>query len=139
MTPQEITAQEIKDLPVTAILESLRKLSFRDQVGVLTELLISGTKNCKWAAQAFVKKQLYRQVAPLMHKYEYRFLISAFIQCDNVYSQNGKPALWPWTNMQWRSHCEQLDLERSQNMKTPVMSDEVLLDLETSISTSRPS
>ena len=131
MIPDGIYIRELMAASVDKVFETLITLSYTDQVGTMTELLITDAKNEGWAQQDSIKKQLYRQVAHNIHKFDYRFLIEAFRECDMVFAQNGKPSLYAWTNVRWRDECERFQREHAAAMnKEPILTEDQLEELE---------
>lgn len=130
MIPKREEILELSKLPTEDILSRLQPMSHKDRVGTLTELLVVGTRNEWWASREDIKRQLWKQVAPIMHKYDIEFLIRAFVECPSILVKDGKPSMWAWTTMRWRDECARCQGEHAERMKQPVLTDDDLASLE---------
>ena len=130
MIPDGVQMSTVMSSSVDEIIQLLGTLTWKDKVGLMTELLLIGTTNEKWAQQDFIKDQIYRQVAPAIHKRDWDFLIDAFRKCDVVYAQNGKPALFQWVNVRWKDECARKQCVQAEEMKKPALTENQFADLE---------
>lgn len=122
--------RQLVNAQTSEVKEVILGLSNRERVGAFTELLLIGTTNEKWAQQDFIKNQIYRQVAPAIHKRDWDFLIDAFRKCDVVYAQNGKPALFQWVNVRWKDECARKQCVQAEKMKAPALTADQFAKLE---------
>ena len=122
--------RQLVNAQTSEVKEVILGLSNRERVGAFTELLLIGTTNEKWAQQNFIKNQIHRQVAPTMHKRDWDFLIETFRKCHTVFAQDGKPALFPWVEMEWKSECARNQGVQAEEMKKPALTENQFADLE---------
>ena len=130
MIPASVRMSEVMSSSVDEIIQLLGTLTWNDQVGLMTEILVIDTTNEPWAQQDSVKTVLYKQVAQIVKKFKVGFLIDAFRDCNTVFAKNGKPALFPWVIVRWKDECARKRCVQAEEMKTPALTADEFAKLE---------